>query len=321
MTKETLIKSVTKTANKAAFQLKKYSPEILAGVGTVGVVASTVLACKATTKASVVLESTKIMLDEVHETKALIDKELTDKEGNEISYTKKDYQKDLLIVYSQTAVQYAKLYAPAAILGVLSIGCLLTSNNILRKRNVALAAAYTAVDKGFKEYRGRVIERFGKEVDKELKYNVQPKEIEETTTDKKGKEKTVKKTENVACDKLGYSPYAAVFDESNINWQKNRDYNFTFLKAQQQYANDILEAKGYLFLNDVYDMLSMPKTKAGQTIGWLKDGPNSAGYVDFGMFDMTVEAKRDFIHGYEKSVILDFNVDGPILENAFEYAI
>ena len=56
---------------------------------------------------------------------------------------------------------------------ILKIGGIFAATQVyevLVKRNIALAAAYTAVDKSFKEYRGRVIERFGKELDRELKY-------------------------------------------------------------------------------------------------------------------------------------------------------
>ena len=114
-------------------------------------------------------------------------------------YTQDDGNKDLAIVYTQTALKVAKVYAPAVILGGLSITAILTSKNILRKRNIALAAAYTAVDKSFKEYRGRVVERFGKELDKELRYNIKAKDVEETVTDEKGKD--VKKASQQALTK------------------------------------------------------------------------------------------------------------------------
>ena len=230
-------------------------------------------------------------------------------------YTKDDGKKDLAIVYVQTTVKFVKLYAPAVILGSLSIACLLTSHNILRKRNVALAAAYATIDRGFKEYRNRVIERFGEDVDHELKYNVTSKKFEEVVVDEKGKEKKVTKTVNIADPNL-HSDYARFFDEGSAYWEKDAEYNLTFLRAQQQYANDKLRANGHLFLNEVYDMLDIKKTKAGQIVGWIYDDKNPIGdnYVDFGMYVTDREKTRDFVNGYERVILLDFNVDGDILD-------
>ena len=88
-----------------------------------------------------------------------------------------------------------------------------------------------------------------------------------------------------------------------------------FLRNQQQYANDKLRANGYLFLNEVYEMLGIQKTQAGQIVGWVYDDKNENGdnYVDFGMYDVNRSTCRDFVNGYERSILLDFNVDGSIL--------
>ena len=196
---------------------------------------------------------------------------------------------------------------------------MLASNNILRKRNVALAAAYTAVDRGFKEYRGRVIERFGEELDKELKYNLKAREVEEVVVDENGKETTVKKTIHTTdidpSDPNSYSQYARFYDDGCTGWEKDSEHNLFFLKCQQNYANELLRSRGYLFLNEVYDMIGVPRSKAGQVVGWRYDEKNPTGdnYVDFGIFDIHNEKSRDFVNGYERTILLDFNVDGEIL--------
>lgn len=312
MKKLEIVNSATRTFHKLGFQLKKHSPEILVVAGVVGTVASTVMACKATTKVSGVIEETKEQLATV--SKYGEKGEINTAEGI-VEYTEEDVKKDTTIIYAQTGIKFAKMYAPAVILGALSITSILAGHNITRKRNVALAAAYTAVDKGFKEYRSRVIERFGKELDKELRYNIKAKEIEETITDNKGKEKTVKKTINVA-DPNGYSIYSIVFDDGNTGWSKDAEYNKMFLIKQQNYANELLKSKGHLFLNEVYEMLGAPKTKYGQVVGWIYDEKNPVGdnFVDFGIFDIYKEKSRDFVNGYERTIILDFNVDGNILD-------
>ena len=300
--KTEIMKSVTGVASKTVMKLKKHSPEILVMAGIAGTVVSAVLACKATTKVAEILDETKGTLDTIHEgmeTGAI----------NGQEYTTEDGKKDTVVVYAQTGMKLAKLYAPAIILGTLSITSILASNNILRKRNVALGAAYAAIDKSFKEYRGRVIERFGEQVDTELKYGIKAKKFEEIEVDPEtGKEKKVKKTVMVADPNL-QSDYAVYFDSKSRNYETNPDYNRMFLKAQQAFANDKLQTRGHLFLNEVLDDLDLPRTPAGQIVGWTKDGPD--GYVNFRI----VEVERKTEDGrHEPALLLDFNVEGNIWE-------
>lgn len=300
--KTEIMKSVNGVASKTVMKLKKHSPEILVVAGIAGTVVSAVLACKATTKVAEILDETKGTLDSIHEgmeTGAI----------NGQEYTTEDGKKDTVVVYAQTGMKLAKLYAPAIILGTLSITSILASNNILRKRNVALGAAYAAIDKSFKEYRGRVIERFGEQVDTELKYGIKAKKFEEIEVDPEtGKEKKVKKTVMVADPNL-QSDYAVYFDSKSRNYETNPDYNRMFLKAQQAFANDKLQTRGHLFLNEVLDDLDLPRTPAGQIVGWTKDGPD--GYVNFRI----VEVERETEDGrHEPALLLDFNVEGNIWE-------
>ena len=308
MKKAEIMNNVTRTFNRAGLKLKKYSPEIFVGVGIVGVVASAVMVCKATTKIADVLAEQKENIERT--------KDYVEEHGYSEKYTEEDHKKDLTIFYSRSAVDLVKLYAPSVILGTVSIAMIVNGHRILRKRNVALAAAYATVEKGFKEYRGRVIERFGEELDKELKYNIKAKEVEEVVKDEEtGEEKIVKKTVNVADPNL-YSDYARFFDDGCTGWTKDPEYNLMFLKDQQRYANDLLQSKGHLFLNEVYDMLGIPRTKAGQAVGWIYDEVHPVGdnFVDFGLTDIHNARVRDFVNGYERTILLDFNVDGSILD-------
>lgn len=316
----TIVTKITGAANKVGFKFQKYSPEILVVTGIVGVVASAVMACKATTKASDILKDTQERIDIIHE--------VEEKAANnelENSYTEDDKKKDLALVYVKTGIEFAKLYAPAVVLGTLSIVSILASNNILRKRNVALAAAYATVDKGFKEYRSRVVERFGESVDKELKYNLKAKKVTETVTNEEtGEQKKVKK-EVYVVNPSDISEYARFFEKytvdekgntiPNPNWENNNEYNLMFIKAQERYANDLLRSRGRLFLNDVYKMLGLPETKAGQIVGWVYDPENEKGdnFVDFGLYTDNL-SYSDFVNGFDPAILLDFNVDGNIWE-------
>ena len=221
------IKQITDAAtgmfNKVGFQLKKHSPEILVVTGVVGTVVSAVMACKATTKINFVLEETKSQVDYIHNgvEKGEVKGYLENGEVGMIPYNEEDSKKDLAFVYGHTALKLAKLYGPSVILGVASISAILAGHNMLHKRNAALAAAYTAVDTGFKQYRGNVVERWGEKMDKELLYNIKAKEIEETVVNEDGTETTVTKTVEVA-DPIGsMSPYTFCFEA--FYW-----YNYRF---------------------------------------------------------------------------------------------
>ena len=287
--------------NKIGFGLKKRSPEILVAVGVVGTVVSAVMACKATTKINTILDETKEQLDKIHEYAGNPD--VAEK------YNAEDAKKDTAIVYGQAGVKLAKLYAPAVGLGILSISSILASNNILRKRNMAISAALAAATQDFKDYRNRVIERFGKEVDHQLRYNIKAEEIEETVTDEKGKEKKVKKNIEVADPNA--SGYVKYFTRSNPYWEEDSSYVEMFLRSQQNYANDKLKADKHLTLNAVYDMLGFKENKAGMVVGWIYDldHPNGDNYVEFDVKKVLLPNEQG---GYEEAYAIDFNVDGNI---------
>ena len=306
-----LLNKMTRTFHKVGFKLKKHSPEILVVVGVIGTVTSAVMACKATLKVNDVIDETKETIETIHD---CIGKGLKTADGEE--YTQEVANKDLTIVYIQTGWKFAKLYGPAVLLGVASIGCMVGSNHILRKRNIALGAAFTAMDKSFKEYRGRVIEKFGKDLDRELRFNTKAKQIEETVVDENGKESTVTKTVEIVDPNVTHSIYSVVFCEGNTGWTKNAELNKVFLLQQQNYANDKLRLNGVLTLNEVYDMIGAPRTAYGQLAGWVYTEDSSVGdnFVDFGIFDINSEKKCDFINGIERSIILDFNCIGNILD-------
>lgn len=303
-----LMTKAGRLVSTTGLQIKKHSPEILMVAGIAGTVVSTVLACKATTKVSQIMDEKKNQVEMVH----------TCLETKPEQYTEEDSKKDLTIIYAQTGVKLAKLYAPAVILGGLSIASIVAGHTILKKRNIALAAAYAVVDTSFKKYRKNVVDRFGEQLDKEFRYGIKAKEIEEVIVDEKGKEKIEKKTIQVmdgGPDDI--SDFARFYDDGNTGWQKDPELNLMFLRRQQDWANEKLKSQGYLFLNDVYEMLGIPRSKAGQSVGWIYDEKNPVGdnYVDFGIYNINRESNRNFVNGYEPTILLDFNVDGNILND------
>jgi hypothetical protein len=291
--------------------LKKYSPEILTAAGVIGTVGSTVLACKATLKVEDILDEAKKksnLINAVHDGEIEVDAE----------YTDKDYSKDLIVNRTQTVVKLIKLYGPAISLGVLSITAILGGQHILRKRNVAVMAAYKLCEESFTNYRSRVKDELGEDKDRQFYYGMTEETVKDKVKSKDGKTKTVTKKVEKAPDHL-YSQYARFFDEANVNWDKSPEQNMYFLKMVQNQMNDKLKARGHVFLNEVYDALGFERSEAGQLVGWVWNKDNTAmeagdGFIDFGIFDGNDYAKRAFVNGDERSILLDFNVDGVIYD-------
>lgn len=274
---------------------KKFSPQILTGVGVVGVVTSGVLASKATLKLAPIVDEIKLGVEGAKDLK-------TSKTADEYSSTQ--YKKDVTHTYAIGAFEIVKLYGPAVTTMTLSIICLVSAQGIMHQRNAALAAAYKSIEQTFSEYRKRVIEEYGEDKDRDFRTGA--REVEET--DSEGNVTTV-----MHLDGSKTSRYARYFDETNSNWEKKPEYNMLFLKSVQNYANDLLYVRGHVFLNDVYDRLGIDRTPEGAVVGWLMGGTGD-NYIDFNIYDYQSQAKRAFVNGNEDSILLDFNVDGIMYE-------
>lgn len=288
-----LFENVVRSRAMLELIAKKNSPQFLFVGGVVGMVGTTVLACRATLKVSDILDEAE---EESRINNAV-------RQQHPENYSEEERRKTAVVIYSRSAGKIVKLYAPAVGLGVISIAALTKSHRILEDRNVALMAAYSALDKGFKEYRARVVERYGEDVDREMRY--------ETEVVAEGSGKSKKTHVRIAQD--GASVYAVFYDEHSLNWSRDPEINKIFLKNKQNYLNDLLRARGHVFLNEVYQELGLPHTKAGAIVGWIigEDGDN---YIDFGVFDPDRNRARDFVNGREGSILLDFNVDGVIFD-------
>lgn len=298
-------------ASRTGLVLRKNAPEILVGLGIVGTIGGTVMACKGTTRALKVMESHETTLQCIEDATEL-NAEGQFEPGDEGYYSEADRKQDLMHTNVETTIELIKTFAPAVLLTTAGIGCIVGSHVILNRRNAALVAAYTAVDGAFKQYRKRVIEDYGKDVDYMFKNNLRKEIVQTEDVDPETGEVTVKNEEQLVMDPNGYSEYAKFFDEGSRHWVKNAESNYFFLKCQQNYANEMLQARGHVFLNEVYDLLGIPRTSAGQAVGWVKGVGDD--FVDFGIYDGERAVVRDFVNGYENSILLDFNVCGAIYD-------
>lgn len=290
---------LSRIGGKALLFLKENSPKIFIFLGIGGTVTGGVLACKATRK------GLNNILDQHAKSIAVAKQRPEDKKG-------------LSKVYLHTGVDLAKLYGPAATVELLSVASILVGGGILHRRTVALASAYAAVDQGFKDYRGRVVERFGEETDNELRHALHKETIESVETDENGKKKKVKHEIMVADSNVpnDYARYFAVGEAKAA--EGNESYDLFYLRQQQELANHMLRAKGFLFLNDVYEMLGIDMSFAGQMVGWVYDKDaeyRGDSYIDFRIQEVH-RKKSDESGDYEKVFLIDPNVDGNILKHA-----
>jgi hypothetical protein len=282
----------TRAVGSVRGALKQHAPTILTGVGIAGFVATTVLVGKAALNSRGVVADTKEYVDSI-----------VDRPDNSTK-TKKELTKEVGEAWVETGVTLGKVYAPAIIVGAVSISCVLAGHGIMLKRQSALVAAYGVLDAGFKAYRKRVQDEVGEEKELDLYRGVKKMRIFDAEGTDVGE--VIDFSDQIP------SPYARFFDETSRNWSKTPEYNHVFLRSQQQWANDKLTAYGYLFLNEVYEALGLERTQSGQVVGWKKETEDGDGFVDFGLYDQYNESSRNFINGLEATVLLDFNVDGVI---------
>lgn len=293
---------------KLALSARKMSPELLLAAGVVGFVATNVLSSRATLKLEKELEETAKEIEDLSEAVALVE-EANPKLAMKGTYTNRDYKFDLTRIYIRRGFNVARLYAPSFIVGGLSLGAIIGSHVVLKNRNIALMAAYQGLSSAYTNYRDAVKKDLGEEADKKYAFGLAPKEVEEHTSDGKSKKTTI----ITSTDPNKHSPYARWYDEQSAQWHRDAAYNLTYLRAQQSFFNDRLHQKGHVFLNEVYDALGFDRTKEGAVVGWVTNGGGD-NFIDFGIYDMYNPSKRAFVNGNEKSILLDFNVDGVIYD-------
>lgn len=301
---------LSKNVGRTQLVLKKKSPEILLGIGIVTFVGTVVVACKATTRADEVLEFHKKKMDDIHEAKEIADQNPEE----ELEYDEHLYRQDVSVRYIKTIGSLAKLYAPAIALGVISIGCILTSRNIMQKRYLGVVTAYNGVMTAFEKYRERVRTEYGEGLDKHFRYGTTYDSIKEVSVDENGKKiKNKIEIENTDTSALAPDDTSRFFDSSNPNWDENANFSMMFLRGQQNIWNDILQTRGHVFLNEIYDALGFPQTPQGAVLGWIAGRGDD--FIDFGLYDQNKDSVRRFVNGVDNVILLEFNHDGVIYQD------
>ena len=292
--------NMASTFARTVVKTKYNSPHIFFGLGVAGIIGSAILACRATLKLEETLDDIRADVEDANDrslmhSDAVITPEVIDE-------AERERAKEVSVITFKGALAVGKLYAPAVILGGVSVACLAGSHVQLTRRNAAITAAFTALTKSFDDYRARVREEVGEEKENLLYTASTVKEVKGPD----GKKQLVREV-----NPDGLSIYARIFDEKCQQWKPNAEVNRAFCKLQEEYANHMLRTDGFVFLNDVYSLLGYDRTALGNQVGWIKNSDVGDNYVNFGMFEAR---NRDNINVEEMTIVLDFNVDGYILD-------
>ena len=310
-------------AGAIKYQAVKHAPEIFVGTGITGMCVGAVLACKASTNSQSIIDELKAGMAQIEECKKLC------AEQNDDRYTPQLELQDKIHHYTNAGVKFVKLYAPSVSIFTIGIGCILYGTGILKARNLGLAMGLEGMTNLYAKYRSNVINELGKDADNRFRYglkevsNVDVREDKSDTTEVK----TKKKATAVDTKITTMNPYSRWFSADNANWRKDAGMNRTFLMGQQNYANDKLKVQGHLFLNEVLKACGFKPTAIGAQVGWIYNPEDDTrdNFVDFG-FMPTIDGlvsvgDNDFYDSKEYDIHLDFNVDGPILNDIDNHAL
>lgn len=298
---------ITRAYHASKLALKSNSPTIMVTAGIVSMGAAAILASKQTLKVEEVLEKHVPDLQKIDQGEAL---------GLE-SYDKDTARSDRFKVYSRAGFELTKLYAVPGLLFVGGAGLVFGGHRIMVKRNATLAIAFSALKRSFDEYRGRVVENYGTEVDANLMSGYRYAEVLGEDGEATGHVK-IRDVEDGYVD-----PYNRVFGEGYTpNWHDNLGVNRTFVLRQQKIANDLLKVRGHIYLSDVYESLGFPETDISRVVGWkITTSPTGEKHfptIDFGVDKINPD---DDQYNATNSIYLDFNCQGLIVGGKVQKAL
>lgn len=191
---------------------------------------------------------------------------------------------------------------------------ILGGHGIVSKKLATTTASLISTDRIFRNYRNNVIEDQGEEADFRYRTGVKTVNVETVEQDVRGRKRKVNKEYDVL-EELVNDPFLKLFDESNPNFTKNPTRNLDFLRQQVDFLNRRLVAEGFVSLNDVLYQLGYNRCAEGSIYGWFydPDNPNCHNEIDIGIKDIRRKTIQNAINGYEPVILLNFNVDGLII--------
>lgn len=220
--------------NKLLYRSKRFldrnAPTILTCVGGAGVIFTTVTAVKATPKALVLLENAE------------------EEKGSKLT--------KLEVVKTAGPV-----YIPTIIIGASTIAAIFGANALNKHQRAALMSAYALLDNSYKEYKNKVAELYGDDVDDRIKKEITMDNYESDISISDGK-------------RLFFDYQSLRYFESTMEDVISAEY----------YLNRNLANNGYTSLNDFYQLLGIPCTNLTEDLGWSSDSGEmifGAIWIDF----------------------------------------
>ena len=304
-----VISVVKNVGARVAVKLADNAPTILVVTGTAAMALGAVLAVKQTAGADDILDDHKERM------KAIVERRKRAEEKKEY-YPVETQRLDTVKEFFKTGGKFVKLYSPAIIAEIVGATMIFTGHHILAQRHLAAVASYAAAQKSYDDYRERIIEEYGEEADAKALTGMHKESV--TTMDENGGE-TVTDYDN-AIDPESVDQFSVLYDDMySTSWTPNAVTNMAQIKAVEEYYNNIFEARKFIRYEDVlrdlgiWDRLPIEKQKIFVGKGWVWGcGDN---HISLGIFDVNkpmTDARKEFIMGYEPSILIVPNLDGDI---------
>lgn len=200
----------------------------------------------------------------------------------------------------------------------------------LAARAVMLAGLAAETKKELDGFFGRVSDQYGEDEANKLRYGLQQEVTEVEVTDPATGKVTKKKDIVYKETGIANALYSYILEEGTMDpkyWSDSAFLNKKRLRMVIEQANAILNERGYIFLSEVLRMIGYKgkMTDREHFTGWIKKGLvpdwHGDGFVSDGVTDgmLRTERVQAFISGTEPNVVVNFNVDGYIVDALNKY--
>lgn len=301
--------TLTRFVGKSKLSLVRNAPTLAIGAGVVGLVGAIYLSGRAAIQSQSIIEDykkemkdedeaylelKKIEMDEPERYAKLVEKH---GEVNEQSHVVSK-----IGITMRFAGKVLRVYGPTIALAGLSIASIVYGRNAFQKRLASVAAALQVTNATFERYRKSVAEAHGEEAEADLYKSSVKKHLE-----RMGNQIDSIEDAQDARNNVSRTVFARWFDQTNANWTNKPGENRMFIASSQNYFNDILQRRGYVFLNEVYTHLGFQPVPEGQTMGWIVNDDYPDTVIDFDIFNSKSEESRAFVNDQTQNVLLDFH--------------
>lgn len=223
---------MSKVSQHSTSFLSRNSSTILTVLGGIGVIATAVLAAKASPKAAALIESKE------------------EDKGEELTKWE--------VVKTATPA-----YIPAIVTGVSTIACIFGANILNKHQQASLASAYALIDNSYKAYKDKLKELYGEEAHNNIIDALAVEKAEEIGVYNYGPVSLCNLSieDGTSEPRLFYDEFSNRYFETTIEQVINAEYHFN--------RNFVL--RGYAFLNEFYEFLGLECTEYGNQVGWSSE--------------------------------------------------